>query len=160
MQADSRIALPEWPERLRQQPKVRRDRQADRHQAARIVAQLFELVASASHVVENGGRPPDKGLAERRGDHAFRPPFEQRRAKLAFELGDAARQGRLRQAEMAGGGPRLPRSAIAATFRNCVSFMPTNLSISKCYRQDENDIWLRSPCPAVVRHDHPAELLP
>ena len=53
-----------------------------------------------------------EGHAEQCGNHAAGVPLKQRRAKLALKLGDAAREGRLRDAEMA------RRGAQAALFGN------------------------------------------
>ena len=91
---------------------MRRDRQPDRDFARRVALQLLELVPGAPDVVEDGVGALHEGHAERCGDHSAGVSLKQRRAELAFELCDAAREGRLRDAEMA------RRGAQAAVFGN------------------------------------------
>ena len=97
-------------QRFRQEPQVRRDRKPDGDGADRVAAQLLELVPGALHVVEDGGGAPHERLAERRRHHAPGAALEQRRAELAFELGEAPRKRRLGDAEVA------RRGAQAAAF--------------------------------------------
>ena len=80
--------------------------------AGRVALQLLELVLGAPDVVEDGVGALHEGHAERCGDHAAGVPLEQRRAEFALKLGNAAREGRLRNAKMA------RRGAQAALFGN------------------------------------------
>jgi hypothetical protein len=54
--------------------------------------------------MQDRGRPPDKRLPERRCDHSFGAALEQRCAELPLQVCNAARERRLRDAEVARGG--------------------------------------------------------
>src|SRR5882672_8961741 len=83
---------------------MRGDRQSDRQRTDCVSAQLLEFVLRPANVIEDRHGSSDEGLAKWRRQHAPGSPFEQRRAELSFELGEAARKGRLYGPEMAGRG--------------------------------------------------------
>ena len=117
---------------------MRGDRKADRHLADRIAAQLLELVLRAAHVVEDRGGAAHERLPERGRDHSLGAALEQRRAQLAFKLGEASRKRGLRDAEVAGGGGR--RRARRWRRRGELGqFHGVILAIPKRHRQTE--IW-------------------
>ena len=81
---------------------MRGDRKSDRQMTDGIATQLFYFLLCPSHVIEDCGRPPDEGLAQRCRCHAFGPSLEQRGTDFALQFGQAASEARLCSAELTG----------------------------------------------------------
>ena len=92
------------------------------------------------------GGAPHKRLAERRRHHALGAALEQRRAKLAFELGEAARERRLGDAEMARRGAQAAAFGDGRDVAELGELHAANSSDTELISLDANlRIWLRSP---------------
>ncbi len=100
MQLDLRVAGAKRRQRLRQQRDMRGERQTRDHFAGGAAVKLLDLVAGAPHLGQDRAGAAHEGLAHRGEDHAAGAALEQRRAELALELMDAARQRRLGELQM------------------------------------------------------------
>ncbi|MCY1513790.1 hypothetical protein D9M68_483050 [compost metagenome] len=91
--------LAEVPDRRGEQVDRHRRRRADRQLARRAVRHHADGGLGAFNLAEDGARVDHQRFAEARRHQAARMPLEQRDAEFAFQLGQPARQCRLRHAE-------------------------------------------------------------
>ena len=105
---DARMALAKGANHRRQEMMDRGEDAADRDVAALELGRVAQAEHRAVHILDQSAHLAEEARAERGEADAARRAVEQAHVELAFEMGDAPRQRRLRQVQrLRGGGEAL-----------------------------------------------------